>query len=138
MKHALTAAATLVAVLALAGVASASAGGTSRVVVESFSENYAFSADCAEFGPYEFEIEVEGDVKVRVTDVLSKDGELLQTIIHVVFGRRTRTPCRARACRYTRPRTRCGTTHPIRGRLAGPSSSATNRAARGFRTPGES
>ena len=85
MKHALTAAATLVAALALAGLASASAGGSSRVVVESFSDDYAFSADCAQFGPYAFEIQVEGHVKVRVTDVLSKEGELLQTLIHVVF-----------------------------------------------------
>ena len=85
MKHTVTAAAALVAALALAGLASASAGGTSRIVVESFSEDYAFSVDCAEFGPYAFEIEVEGHVKVRVTDVVSKDGDLLQTMIHVVF-----------------------------------------------------
>jgi hypothetical protein len=83
MKHILTAAATLVAALALASVASASS--TSRVVVESFSDDYAFSVDCADFGPYAFEIEVEGHVKFRVTDVLAKDGELLQTVIHAVF-----------------------------------------------------
>lgn len=85
MKVALTAAATLVAALALASLASASAGGTSRVVVESFADDYAFSVDCAEFGPHSFEIDVEGHMKVRVTDVVSKNGELLQTIIHAVF-----------------------------------------------------
>ena len=53
MKHLLTAAAMLVAALAVAGVASAS-GGKSRVVVESFSESYAFSVDCAEFGEFDF------------------------------------------------------------------------------------
>ena len=83
MKHGLMAIAALVAALAVSGVASAE--GKSRVVVESFSENYAFSADCADFGPYAFEIDVEGTVKVRVTDVIAPDGELLQTIIHVVF-----------------------------------------------------
>lgn len=83
MRHACTALAVFGA-LAMVGVASAS-DGKSRVVVESFSESYAFSADCAEFGPYAFEIDVVGDVKVRVTDVVAADGELLQTEIHVVF-----------------------------------------------------
>lgn len=83
MKYGLTVMVALVAALALSGVASAE--GKSRVVVESFSEDYAFSSDCADFGPYAFEIEIEGTVKVRVTDVLAPDGELLQTIIHVVF-----------------------------------------------------
>jgi hypothetical protein len=84
MKHAYTALAVIVAALAMVGVATASEG-KSRIVVESFSESYAFSADCTEFGPYAFEIEVVGDVKVRVTDVFAADGELLQTVIHVVF-----------------------------------------------------
>lgn len=85
MKHALSAAVLLVAALAFAGVADAS-GGKSRVVVESFSDTYAFSVDCADFGPYAFEIEVEGTVKFRVTDVIAHDGEVLQTILHVVFS----------------------------------------------------
>ena len=83
MRHGLVAMAALVAAFAVAGVAGAE--GNSRVVVESFSESYAFSADCADFGPYAFEIEVEGSVKVRVTDVIAPDGELVQTLIHVVF-----------------------------------------------------
>lgn len=84
MRHAYTALAVFVAALAVVGVASASEG-KSRIVVASFSESYAFSADCAELGPYAFEIDVVGDVKVRVTDVVAADGELLQTVIHVVF-----------------------------------------------------
>jgi hypothetical protein len=84
MKHALTAVAVFVAALTLAGVATASQG-KSRIVVESFSESYAFSADCSQFGPHAFEIDVVGSVKVRVTDVVAANGELLQTVIHVVF-----------------------------------------------------
>jgi hypothetical protein len=84
MKHTCAVLAMLVTALATVGVATASEG-KRRVVVESFSESYAFSADCAEFGPYAFEIEVVGNVKVRVTDVVSAEGELLQTVIHVVF-----------------------------------------------------
>ena len=84
MKHLLTAAAMLVAALAVAGVASAS-GGTSRVVVESFSESYAFSVDCAEVGEFDFSVGVEGEQKVRVTDVVAADGELLQTVLHIVI-----------------------------------------------------
>ena len=34
---------------------------------------------------FDFEVEVEGDLKVRVTDVMAADGELLQTIFHIVF-----------------------------------------------------
>jgi hypothetical protein len=83
MKHALAAAAVLVA-LAVAGIADAS-NGTDRIVVQSFSESYATSVDCADFGDFDFAVEIEGNVKVRVTDVVAADGELLQTIMHVVF-----------------------------------------------------
>lgn len=74
----------LVAVaLVASGIAGAS-NGKERVVFEAFTDSYAGSVDCADYG-FAFEVEYAGDVKVRVTDALSKDGEPLQTIIHVVF-----------------------------------------------------
>ena len=84
MKHAAVAVAMVVVALAVVGVATASQG-KSRTVVESFSESYAFSSDCSRFGPYAFDIDVAGHVKVRVTDVVAADGEVLQTVLHVVF-----------------------------------------------------
>lgn len=84
MKFIAVATAVVVAALVVAGIAGAT-NGRERIVVESFSETYAFSADCSQFGPYAFEIDVVGSVKVRVTDVVAADGELLQTVIHVVF-----------------------------------------------------
>jgi hypothetical protein len=64
-----------------AGVAGAN--GKERVLVESFTESYAFAVDCGDFGPYAFESEVEGSVRVRVTDVLDRNGALLQTVFHI-------------------------------------------------------
>lgn len=83
MKSIFVTTAVLLAALVVAGIAGA-ANGKDRIVVESFAESYAGSVDCADYG-FAFEVEFTGDVKVRVTDVVSKDGELLQTIIHVVF-----------------------------------------------------
>jgi hypothetical protein len=84
MKAILITKAVLVAALAVAGIADAS-NGKARVVVESFSESYAFAIDCAEFGDFDFASQVEGEVKVRVTDVVAADGEILQTILHIAF-----------------------------------------------------
>jgi hypothetical protein len=79
----------LVAVLGAAAMlvpaGMASAGGKERVLVESFTESYAFAVDCGDFGPYAFENEVEGSARVRVTDVLDRDGALLQTVFHIVL-----------------------------------------------------
>lgn len=83
MKSILITKVVLVAALAVAGIAGAS-NGKDRIVVQSFSESYAGSVDCADYG-FAFKVEFEGDVKVRVTDIIAADGELLQTIIHVVF-----------------------------------------------------
>jgi hypothetical protein len=75
---------TLTTALSLTGIAAASSG-TQRIVVESFTAQYAFDIDCAEFGGYDFVNEVEGTVKVRVTDVLSSDGTVLQTVVEEVY-----------------------------------------------------
>lgn len=80
----ITAAAALLAAALVGAGASGAANGNERVVVESFVTAYAGSVDCTEYG-YAFDAQYEGEVKVRVTDVFSRDGELLQTIIHVVF-----------------------------------------------------
>jgi hypothetical protein len=74
----------LATALAATGLAAAS-NGTQRVVVESFTEQYAFDIDCDEFGGFDFVNEVEGTVKVRVTDVLDSDGTLMQTVIEEVY-----------------------------------------------------
>jgi hypothetical protein len=68
-----------------AGVAGAS-NGRERVVVERFVDEYSFEIDCAEFAPYAFENEVEGTLRVSVTDVLADDGTLLQTVFHFVLN----------------------------------------------------
>jgi hypothetical protein len=69
--------------LVAAGIAGAS-NGKERVVVERFTEPYALTVGCADFG-YEFEIEVAGTQKIRVTDVLADDGTLLQTVFHIAL-----------------------------------------------------
>jgi hypothetical protein len=79
----LVAAMGLAAVLVPAGVASAN--GKERVLVESFTESYAFAVDCGDFGPYAFENEVGGSARVRVTDILDRESGLLQTVFHIVL-----------------------------------------------------
>ena len=79
----LVAALWVAAVLVPAGVANVN--GKERVLVESFTESYAFAVDCGDFGPYAFENEVEGSARVRVTDVLDRDGAPLQTVFHIVL-----------------------------------------------------
>jgi len=72
------------ALLAATGGVGTAANGKERVLVERVDGPYSFAVDCADFGQA-FEIEVEGTQKVRVTDVLGKDGTLLQTVFHIVF-----------------------------------------------------
>ncbi|MGI8972801.1 MAG: hypothetical protein ACR2HI_01335 [Gaiella sp.] len=69
-------------VLGSAGVAGAS-NGKDRVLVERFGGEYSFGVDCAEFGPYSFEILVEGEDRGSVTDVFDGDGALVQTVFHI-------------------------------------------------------
>jgi hypothetical protein len=83
MMKALMVGAMSAALLATAGVAGA-ANGRERVVVERFNEPYAFTVGCADFG-YEFEIEIAGNQRIRVTDVLADDGTLLQTVFHIAI-----------------------------------------------------
>jgi hypothetical protein len=78
--------ATAIALLALAlgPAATAGAAGKQRIVAERFSEPYEFVAvDCSTVGPYDFEILVTVRQRVQVTDVLSSDGELLQTVFSI-------------------------------------------------------
>ena len=99
MKHVLAAAAMLVAALAVAGIASAQRGRTGS------SSNHfpraMRSRSIAPIGDFDFSDRVEGDIKVRVTDVVATDGALLQTIFQSSSKRRTRTRSRARACGST-------------------------------------
>jgi len=71
-----------VALCMLAGGASAQAAGTTRVVVDRFSEPYEFAVDCSPYGPYDFDVLVSGRENTRVIEVLAKDGTLLQTVVH--------------------------------------------------------
>jgi hypothetical protein len=77
----LTLASAAVALCMLAGGASAQAAGKTRVVVENFSEPYELSVDCSPYGPYDFDVLVTGREYVKVTEVLSADGSLLQTVV---------------------------------------------------------
>ncbi len=77
-----------VAAVAAALAAAGSAGGATgkeRVLVDSFTESYAFVIDCADFGDYAFENRVEGTLRVRVTEVLDRNGTVLQTVFHFVL-----------------------------------------------------
>jgi hypothetical protein len=67
------------AVTALCAAATAQAGQKQRVVVERFSEPYELAIGC----PQGFDILIDGTQRVRVTDVLSGDGELLQTVFQI-------------------------------------------------------
>ena len=69
--------------VALGQASSAGAAGKQRVVVDRFSDTYEFAVDCSEFGPYDFDNLVDGRQRVQVTDVLSSDGELLQTVFSI-------------------------------------------------------
>ena len=73
------------AVLAASLIVAAPAGAarTERVVVDRFTDTYEFPVDCSEFGPYAFDNLVSGRQHVRVIDVSTPDGELLQTIFHI-------------------------------------------------------
>ena len=77
------------AVVALAGTllfaAAAGAGGKQRVVVERSSGPFEFTVPCADFGPYEFDNVVQGHERVQATEVLAKDGTLLQLVLHIQF-----------------------------------------------------
>ncbi len=68
---------------ALANTGPAAAAAKQRVVVDRFSEDYAFAIDCGDFGPYGFDNEVVGHQRVAVTDVLAADGTLLQTVLNI-------------------------------------------------------
>ena len=82
MFRALALALTALTVLTTTGVAGASSG-KQRVVVDAFVDHYAFTVGCAPFGPYAFSVEVAGDARIRVTDVLARDGSLLQSVLHI-------------------------------------------------------
>ena len=75
------AAARVAAVLA----APAHGAGKTRTVVAEFEEPYSFTVDCSNLGPYAFENLVEGEQRVRMTNVTDADGTLLQTVIHSRF-----------------------------------------------------
>lgn len=77
------AAAVAIGALGLAG--SAAAAAKQRVVVDRFTDTYADAVDCSEYGPYDFFNEFSGREKVTVTDVLDGEGELLQTVFHLVL-----------------------------------------------------
>lgn len=72
------------ALLATASVAAPS-NGTQRVVVASGTLPYAFEVDCAAFGGHDFTNRVEGAFTGRLTEVLSGEGSLLQTVLQGVF-----------------------------------------------------
>jgi hypothetical protein len=75
---------TAAALLATAGVAGA-ANGKQRVIVERLVDEFSLVVvDCSELGPYSFSIHIEGTLRVSITDVVGKDGSLLQTVFH--FG----------------------------------------------------
>jgi hypothetical protein len=63
----------------------AASNGTQRVVVASGTLEYAFDVDCAAFGGDDFTNQVEGAFTGRLTEVLSGDGALLQTVLQGVF-----------------------------------------------------
>ncbi len=69
--------------LTLGSTTTAGAAGKQRVVVDRFSDTYADSVDCAEFGPYQFEVLFSGRQRVEVTDVVGADGTLLQTVLNI-------------------------------------------------------
>jgi hypothetical protein len=69
--------------LALGSPATAGAAGKQRVVVDRFSSSYEDSADCAEVGPYQFEVLFAGRQRIEVTDVIGADGTLLQTVLNI-------------------------------------------------------
>jgi hypothetical protein len=71
--------------IALGQASSAGAAGKQRVVVDRFTDSYEFAVDCSPFGPYDFDVLVDGRERVRVTDVLSSDGELIQTVLSIGF-----------------------------------------------------
>ena len=74
--------AALTAGLALVAAAPAGAAGKQREVVERFTEPYAFSVDCGDFGDYDFDNVVSGVQRIQLVDVYGRDGTLQQTIIH--------------------------------------------------------
>lgn len=76
--------ATAVCLLAFGG--SAGAAGKQRVVVDQFSEPYAFAVDCSSFGPHGFDNLVSGHQSARITEVLAADGTLLQTVVNTTFS----------------------------------------------------
>lgn len=73
------------ALCALGTAPAADAAGKQRIVVENRSESYEFAIDCRPFGPYDFDILVSGRELITVTDVLTADGSLLQTVVHYRF-----------------------------------------------------
>jgi hypothetical protein len=76
----------LAALTAVAALAPASAGaaGTSRVLVDRAVNHYVDSADCADYGPYDFVNEFSGTERVQVSDVFARDGTRLQTVVQIV------------------------------------------------------
>ncbi|HWC25480.1 MAG TPA: hypothetical protein VG474_02750 [Solirubrobacteraceae bacterium] len=75
-----------VALAACLLAAPAHAAGTTRTVVADFTEPYAFTVDCAQFGAYAFELVVAGEQRVRITTVTGADGTLRQTVTHASFA----------------------------------------------------
>jgi hypothetical protein len=69
-------------VCGLGAATSAEAAGTKRIVVDSFVDEFEFAIDCGEFGPYDFDNLVSGVQRLRITEVVSSDGTLLQTVFH--------------------------------------------------------
>ena len=69
--------------LALGSPATAGAAGKQRVVVDRFTETYEDSVDCADVGPYQFEVLFAGRERIEVTDVIGTDGTLLQTVFNI-------------------------------------------------------
>ena len=82
MRKRLCVASAVMAALAVVSVAAA-ASGKQRLIVDQFSDSYSFAVDCADFGPYDFENLVSGRERIQVTDVLSRDGTLLQTVFQM-------------------------------------------------------
>jgi hypothetical protein len=78
--------AVVVAVCALAATAPAHADGKQRVVVDRFSDSYELAVPCADFGPYTFDNVVSGIQHVQVTEVLARDGTLLQLVFNIEFS----------------------------------------------------
>ncbi len=50
-------------------------------MVDRFTQSYEDSVDCADVGPYQFEVLFAGRERIEVTEVIAADGTLLQTVL---------------------------------------------------------